>query len=104
MAKRTVKHSWGIIEDIWVKVDKFIFPIDFIIMDLDEDVDVPLILGWPFLATSQALIDVKDVRLVLRVGKAEVVFKLPEAMKHSWEFDDTLCTFDESNEVSFDCA
>ena len=82
LGNRIVRHPRGIIEDILVKVNKFIFPIDFVVIDLDEDVDVPLIPGRPFLAISQALIDVKDGRLLLRVGEEEVVSKLPEAMKH----------------------
>ena len=41
-----------------IKVDKFIFPIDFVVLDMEEDDKVPLILGRPFLATSRAFIDV----------------------------------------------
>ena len=78
MANITIKYPRGIIEDILVKVHKFIFAVDFVIMDEDEDIDVPLILGRPFLTTSQALIHVKDGRLVLRVGEEEVVFNLLE--------------------------
>ena len=40
-----------------IKVDKYIFPVDFVVLDADEDVEVPLILGKPFLRTSKALID-----------------------------------------------
>ncbi|XP_052198255.1 uncharacterized protein LOC127805537 [Diospyros lotus] len=59
LADRSVKHPRGIVEDILVKVDKFIFPADFIILDMAEDRDIPLILGRPFLATGRALIDVQ---------------------------------------------
>ena len=45
-----MKHLHGVVEDILVKVDKFIFPADFIILDMAEDRDIPLILGKPFLA------------------------------------------------------
>lgn len=48
-----------------VKVDKFIFLVDFVILDVDEEVEVPLILGQPFLATSRALINVNDGQMVL---------------------------------------
>ena len=58
----------GIIEDVLVKVGKFIFPIDFVVIDMEEDKQVPLLLGMPFLATSVALIDVKKRELTLRVG------------------------------------
>ncbi|KAK5772503.1 hypothetical protein PVK06_048792 [Gossypium arboreum] len=68
LADRSIKYPRGIIEDVLVKVDKFIFPVDFVVLDMDEDVEVPLILGWLFLATVRAVIDVRDGKLVLRVG------------------------------------
>ncbi|KAL5548894.1 hypothetical protein UlMin_004125 [Ulmus minor] len=51
LADRSIKHPRGIIEDVLMKVDKFIFPADFIVLDMEEDREVPLILGRPFLAT-----------------------------------------------------
>jgi len=45
------------VEDVLVKVDKFIFPIDFI-MDMKEDEEVPLILGRPFMKTARIIVDV----------------------------------------------
>ncbi|XP_027362526.1 uncharacterized protein LOC113870125 [Abrus precatorius] len=66
LADRSIKYPRGIIEDVLVKVDKFIFPVDFVILDMDEDTDVPLILGRPFLATAGAIIDVRDGKLILR--------------------------------------
>ena len=58
LADRSIKYPHGIIEDILVKVDKFIFPADFVVLDMEEDQEVPLILGRPFLAMGRALIDV----------------------------------------------
>ncbi|XP_062113182.1 uncharacterized protein LOC133824321 [Humulus lupulus] len=81
LADRSVKHPRGIIEDVLVKVDKFIFPTDFIVIDMDEDIDVPIILGRPFLAIGQALIDVQKGELKLRVQGDEVVFNFLKAMK-----------------------
>ena len=49
----------GIIENVLVKVGKFIFPIDFVVNNMEEDKHVPLLLRRPFFATSEALIDVK---------------------------------------------
>ncbi|XP_039120944.1 uncharacterized protein LOC120257550 [Dioscorea cayenensis subsp. rotundata] len=53
-------------KDVLIKVDKFIFPVDFIILDIDDEVEVPFILGRLLLATSKALIDVKDGQITLR--------------------------------------
>nr|XP_023873469.1 uncharacterized protein LOC111986064 [Quercus suber] len=58
LADRSIKYPRGVIENVLVKVDKFIFPIDFIVLDMDEDKEIPLILGRPFLATGRTLIDV----------------------------------------------
>ena len=55
---------------------------DFVILDVDDDVDVPLILGSPFLATSQTLIDVSNGKITIRVGDEEVVLALSDTMKH----------------------
>ena len=68
MADRSLTYHRGIIEDVLVKVDKFIFPMDFVALDMEENKEVPLILGRPFLATGQAFIDVKNGELTLRVG------------------------------------
>ena len=55
---------------------KFIFPVDFIVKDIEEDKQVPLLLGRPFLTPRVALIDVKKGELTLRVGDEEVHFNL----------------------------
>ena len=67
MVDRSLTYPKGIIKDVLVKVDKFIFPMDFVVLDM-EDKDAPIILGRPFLATGQTLIDVKIWELTLRVG------------------------------------
>ncbi|XP_062112727.1 uncharacterized protein LOC133823889 [Humulus lupulus] len=64
LADRSMKHLRGIIEDMLVKVDKFIFPENFIILDMEGDTDVPIILGRPFLAMGQTLIDVQKCELM----------------------------------------
>ncbi|KAK5813160.1 hypothetical protein PVK06_028607 [Gossypium arboreum] len=76
LADRSVKYPRGIIEDVLVKVEKFIFLVDFVVLDMDEDVEVPLILGRLFLATARVIIDVGDCKLVLRVGDKEVIFEI----------------------------
>ena len=64
-----------------VKVGKFIFPMDFVVIDIEEDKKIPLLLGRPFLATGAALIDVKKRELTLRVGTEEVHFNLNQILK-----------------------
>ena len=58
LADRSLKHPRGVIEDVLVKVDKFICSADFIVLDMKKDKEIPIILGRPFLATGKATIDV----------------------------------------------
>ncbi|GJS75559.1 retrotransposon protein [Tanacetum coccineum] len=58
LANRTIKQPRGIAENVLVRIGKFVFPIDFIILDIPEDDDVPLILGRPFLSTAYVKINV----------------------------------------------
>ncbi|XP_061366676.1 uncharacterized protein LOC133309846, partial [Gastrolobium bilobum] len=75
LADRSTKQTYGIIEDILVKVDKFIIPVDFFILDIEENSTIPMIFGRPFLATSGALIDVPKSELILRVDGEQAIFK-----------------------------
>ncbi|GJY52773.1 putative reverse transcriptase domain-containing protein [Tanacetum coccineum] len=74
LADRTVKHPKGIIENILVGIGKFVFPVDFIILDMPEDVKVPLILGRPFLSTAHTKIDVFKRKITLRVNGKTSIF------------------------------
>ncbi|GJX20211.1 reverse transcriptase domain-containing protein [Tanacetum coccineum] len=61
LADRSVAHPKSVVEDVFVKVGKFYFLADFVVVDYDVDPRVPLIFGRPFLRTARALIDVDDV-------------------------------------------
>ena len=87
LADRSLKHPRGIIEDVLVKVDKFIFLEDFIVLDMEEDKEIPIILGRPFLAAGRAMIDVQRGELKLRVQEEEVKFNVFEAVRHPAESD-----------------
>ncbi|KAM0064734.1 putative aspartic peptidase domain superfamily [Helianthus debilis subsp. tardiflorus] len=76
LADRSVKHPRGIVENLLVKVEKFVFPADFVILDMEADENVPFILGRPFLNTAKALIDVFLGTITLRAGEESVVFKV----------------------------
>ncbi|GKC29616.1 homeodomain-like protein, partial [Tanacetum coccineum] len=71
----TVKCPKGILENVLVEIDKFVFLVDFIMLDMPEDIKTPLILGRPFLSTAHAKIDVFKRKIILRVGNDKVVFK-----------------------------
>ena len=82
MADRSMAQPEGVLEDVLIKVGKFIFPVDFVIMKMEEDTQVPLFLGRPFLATRAALIDVKKGELTLRVGNEAVHFNINRSLEH----------------------
>ncbi|GJX24132.1 gag-pol polyprotein [Tanacetum coccineum] len=73
LADRTIKHPNGIAENVLVGINKFVFPVDFIILDMPEDIKVLLILGGPFLSTAHAKIDVFKRKITLRVGDDKIV-------------------------------
>ncbi|GJU61541.1 putative reverse transcriptase domain-containing protein [Tanacetum coccineum] len=75
LADRTVKYLKVIAENVLVGIGKFTFLVDFIILDMPEDIKVPLILGRPFLSTARAKIDVYKRKITLRVGEEKIIFK-----------------------------
>ncbi|GKB77346.1 reverse transcriptase domain-containing protein [Tanacetum coccineum] len=75
LADRTVKLPKGKVENVLVRINKFVFLVDFIILDIPEDIKTPLILGRPFLSTTHSKIDVFKRKITLRVGNNKLVFK-----------------------------
>ena len=87
LADKSLKHPKGVIEDVLVKLDKFIFPAVFIVLDMEEDKEIPIILGRPFLTTGRAMIDVQQGELKLRVQDDKIKFNVFEAVRHPAESD-----------------
>ncbi|GKA97887.1 putative reverse transcriptase domain-containing protein, partial [Tanacetum coccineum] len=75
LADKTVKYPKGSAENVLVGIGKFVFLVDFIILDMPEDIKVPLILGRPFLSTGRTKIDVYKRKITLRVGEENIIFK-----------------------------
>ena len=108
MADRSMAQPEGVLEDVLVKVGKFIFPVDFFIMKMGEDTQVPLLLGRPFLATGTALIVVQKGELILRVGNEAVHFNLNRSLEHP-DVDAESCMDLENSsllsvELNYDCT
>jgi hypothetical protein len=82
LADSSVRLPLGIVEDVPVQVGKFYVPGDFVVMEMEEDKEVPIILGRPFLRTAGALIDVKNGTLTLNIGDEKVHFQIDRAMKY----------------------
>ncbi|GJX85125.1 reverse transcriptase domain-containing protein [Tanacetum coccineum] len=84
LADRSTTSPSGIAEDVFVKVGKFHFPADFVVVDYVVDPRVPLILGRPFLRTARALIDVYGEELTLRVDDEAITFKVGQTSRYSY--------------------
>ncbi|GJW03354.1 protein kinase-like domain, concanavalin A-like lectin/glucanase domain protein [Tanacetum coccineum] len=76
MANNTKCIPKGLVENLLVKIDKLIFPVDFAILDIVEDIRMPIILGRPLLATAHAKVDIFRKSISLKVGNEKVTFKI----------------------------
>nr|XP_009588194.1 uncharacterized protein LOC104085775 [Nicotiana tomentosiformis] len=81
LADRSLAVPKGIIEDVLVRVGRFIFPTDFIILEYMANEEVHIIFGRPFLATGGAIIDVREGKLKMRVHDEEVTFNVYKVLK-----------------------
>nr|XP_009600583.1 uncharacterized protein LOC104096011 [Nicotiana tomentosiformis] len=97
LADQTTILPEGIIEDILVWVDKFVFPVDFIVVDMEVNKDVPLILGRTFLCTDRAILDIYEGKLMLGVGNEKMVFQIQRMMKYP--SDESSTVEDEDPEI-----
>nr|GEX16078.1 hypothetical protein [Tanacetum cinerariifolium] len=88
LTDRSISHPVGVAEDVSIKVGRFHFPADFVVVDFDVDPRVSLILRRSFLKTEHALIDVYEGELNLRVGNKAVTFNLDQTMRYSSNYDD----------------
>nr|GEW57636.1 reverse transcriptase domain-containing protein [Tanacetum cinerariifolium] len=88
LADRSITRPKGVAEDIFVKVGKFHFPTDFVVVDFEADHRVPLILGRSFLRTGRALIDVYGEEITLWVTDEAVTFNLNQTTRYSSIYDD----------------
>ncbi|GKD66529.1 reverse transcriptase domain-containing protein [Tanacetum coccineum] len=84
LADRSMTRPARIAEDVFVKVGKFHFSADFVVVDYIVDPRVPLILGRPFLRTARALIDFYGEELTLRVDDEAITFKVGQTSRYSY--------------------
>ncbi|GJS49173.1 putative reverse transcriptase domain-containing protein [Tanacetum coccineum] len=100
LADRSVKYLIGICENLLVKIKKFIFLVDFVVLEMDEDETVPIILGRTFLTTVHAIIHVHNEKLSLSVENEIVTFNIVKSVRVAYSHDDYLyCTDHTANLV-----
>ncbi|GJX21261.1 phospholipase-like protein [Tanacetum coccineum] len=83
MVDMTKKALLGIVDDILVKIDKFMFHSDFVVIDMLEGPNETMLLGKPFLATIHAQIDVFRREILLGIGEEKVKFDMNGGICHS---------------------
>ncbi|GJS05666.1 hypothetical protein Tco_0322174 [Tanacetum coccineum] len=94
LANKSTQCPRGIAEKVIVKIDKFIFPIDFVVLDMEEDQKIPIILERPFLTTAHAMIDIFNKKITFEVGNKTITFDTEKSMKFSTPKDDTCLSID----------
>ncbi|KAI3808213.1 hypothetical protein L1987_24161 [Smallanthus sonchifolius] len=95
LTNRTVRYPKGIAEDVLIKINEFVFPMDFVVVDIKEGTSSPVILGRPFLNTALALIDVWWGRLALSIQQERITFDLKRAMQWPSSHDNLTFLFDD---------
>jgi hypothetical protein len=101
LADRSLKRPWGILEDVLIKVDKFYFPVDFIVIDTEPVHDVvnqiPVILERPFLATANSLINCRTGMMKISFGNMTVELNIFNINSQPLEYDEThpMCFIEE---------
>ncbi|XP_061372955.1 uncharacterized protein LOC133315367 [Gastrolobium bilobum] len=88
LSDRSLAHPEEKIEDVLVRVDKFILLADFIILDYEEDIDVLIILRRPFLAIEGAIIDVEEGELSMNMNGKKVKSNVLKSIEYPWEIED----------------
>ncbi|XP_016164704.1 uncharacterized protein LOC107607245 [Arachis ipaensis] len=80
LADRSLKIPNGVVENLLVKVGNFIFPTDFVVLDMDEEGSNSVSLGRPFLATARTIIDVEKGEMIFRVHDEQMAINVFKAM------------------------
>ncbi|GKE49203.1 reverse transcriptase domain-containing protein, partial [Tanacetum coccineum] len=104
LADRSITHPKGLAEDVYVKMGKFYFPIDFVVVDFEADPRVSLILRRSFLRTGCALIDVYGEEITLRVDNEAATFNLDQTMRYSFTNEKSVNRIDIIDAVCEECA
>ncbi|GJS12945.1 hypothetical protein Tco_0407417 [Tanacetum coccineum] len=99
MAGRSMQSPKGIVENVLVKINKCIFLVNFIILDIIEDDKVPIIPRRPMLATAHARIDVFGKKISLEVGTEQITFDINDKNPHLLLSDEDLGSFPNDNDL-----
>ena len=82
LADCSIVRPYGVIEDVLVRVKHFTFPADFVVMDIEEDTEIPLILCRPFILTASRVVDMGNKKLEMGIVDQKISFDLFDEEKH----------------------
>nr|XP_016442870.1 PREDICTED: uncharacterized protein LOC107768269 [Nicotiana tabacum] len=88
LADRSIVHPEGVIKDVFLQIEKFIIPADFIILDYEADEHVPIILGRPLLSTTDEVIKVREEKLILEFDNVEAIFNVNKIIQLPSYYED----------------
>ncbi|GJS15402.1 reverse transcriptase domain-containing protein [Tanacetum coccineum] len=99
LVDRSFQYPVRIAENMLIEVGKFTFPVDFVILEMEEDRKIPTKFLATFLHTADVVIRVKQKQLTLGVGIERIIFNINSALKHSYSNDDTCFSIDVIDEI-----
>ncbi|XP_006596709.1 uncharacterized protein LOC114383878 [Glycine soja] len=99
LANRSITRPYGVVEDVLIRVKHMIFPADFVVMDVEEDHEVPVILGHPFMSTAGYIIDMGRKTLEMGFEDQKINFDLFEESKSMPEHNVCLQVMEVKEEV-----
>lgn len=94
MEDHLTTYPRGIVENLLVMVGKFVFSVDFSVLDMKEGKDIPIILGIPFLSTTRAPVGINDSKHTLRMEDKEITFGVNQRARHQQSMNEVLCVND----------
>ena len=83
IADKYIKYPLGILKNVPTKVVKFIIPADFVIMDMEEELKIPILLGRPFLVAAGWVIDIKNDKIKMEVNDESIIFYVFKMIKEA---------------------
>nr|GEZ36152.1 hypothetical protein [Tanacetum cinerariifolium] len=94
LANKSTQIPKGIAKNVIVKIGRFVFPVEFVVLVMKEDHKIPIILGRSLLATAHAMIDVFNKKISFEVGNKTITFDLEKSMRFPPSDDDTCHSAD----------
>ena len=98
LADQSVKHPLGIVEDLPIQIGKYFVPIDFVVVEMEEDDQTPLLLGRPFLNTARAVIEVHEGKISFKIGDETITFQIARSMQYPQDYD-SICKIDQIDDI-----